>query len=522
MSGIDTDIGHFRSVPAKGEGEGEGGANPAGSPGGGPRRDVLRQKIGVRLLALIILFSSTVTLISTLSQLYIDYRQQVGSIEVRMGEIEKSYAGSLAAGLWNVDADQLQLQLDGIVHLSDMRFAQVREIATGGTKPLVVSAGQVEKHLLLVREVPLTFTAYGVAHQVGSFKLEATLDDVYDRLINTAIIILTSQGIKTFLVSMFTLYVFHRLVTRHLIAIAGFLDNHDSRSVPPQLVLERSEPSHPDELDRMVGAFNSMSVNLYASNHELAGVNAELERDIAIRLTKEQELQKTIQDLVEANMALDRFAYIASHDLQEPLRSITSFVQLLAKRYAGKLDHEADEYIEFTVAAAKRMYDLINDLLVFSRVDSRAAKFTAVSSRSACEAALQNLHETITESGADISVGDQPGVKGDAIQLMEVFQNLIGNGIKFHRAGVPPSISVTAQPEGDQWRFAIADNGIGIPPGQPDIFEIFRRLHTVVEFPGTGIGLAICKTIIQRHNGRIWFTSAPGAGTTFFFTLPRD
>ena len=230
----------------------------------------------------------------------------------------------------------------------------------------------------------------------------------------------------------------------------------------------------------------------------------------------------TVMLVVEANLALDRFAYIASHDLKEPLRVITSFVQLLSKRYTGKLDKDADEYIEFTVAAARRMYDLINDLLIFSQVDDKDAKFSQVASRAACDAALQNLRESIGESGATISVGDLPEVLGDAVQLMEVFPTLVGNAIKFHRPGEPPAISITARPEDGQWRFAVADNGIGIPPGLPDIFEVFRRLHAVSEFPGTGIGLAICKTIIQRHKGRIWFESEPGAGTTFYFTLPKE
>jgi light-regulated signal transduction histidine kinase (bacteriophytochrome) len=350
----------------------------------------------------------------------------------------------------------------------------------------------------------------------------ATLDDVYSRLINTAIVILISQGIKTFLVSMFILYIFYRLVTRHIIDIASFLERHDSRSFPPQLGLTRRPRAHPDELDQMVEAINAMSGDLYATNRELAGVNVELERDIAFRQTKEQEMEQMIEKLVEANAALDRFAYIASHDLKEPLRNITSFSQLLSKRYAGKLDPEADEYIEFVVSAAQRMYDLINDLMTFSSITDKEAKFTLISSQTACEDALQNLRESIKENKAEISVGELPNLQGDAIQLTEVFQNLIGNAIKFYKQGETPRVKVTAQEDGDYWRFAVTDNGIGVASSKQDIFEIFRRLHTIGEYPGTGIGLAICKSVIQRHKGRIWYESGPGAGTTFFFILPRS
>jgi signal transduction histidine kinase len=488
----------------------------------GTQRGLLRQRIGVRLLTFILLFSSLVTLISTLSQLYFDYRQQVSSIEARMSDIEKGYADSLAAGLWNVDPEQLQLQLNGIVRLSDIRFAQVREVARGATKPLLVTAGKPAEKSYLRHEIPLVFTSQNVPHLVGYFTIGATLDDVYQRLMNTAVVILISQGIKTFIVSMFIIFIFYRLVTRHIVDIAFFLDKHDSRQSAPQLTLMRKPRPLPDELDRMVEAINAMSNDLYTTNLELAGANVELENDIAIRQAKEQEMRQMIEKLVEANAALDRFAYIASHDLKEPLRNITSFTQLLSKRYVGKLDKDADEYIAFVVASAQRMYDLIDDLTVFSSISSKETKFSLVSSQSACENALQNLRESIKENKAEISVDQLPNVQGDSIQLMEVFQNLIGNAIKFHRPGERSKVRVTVEEDGNYWRFAVADNGIGVASSKQDIFEIFRRLHTVTEYPGTGIGLAICKSVIQRHKGQIWFETKPGVGTIFYFTLPRS
>jgi len=480
-----------------------------------------RSGIAARQLVAIVLFSSLVTLLSTILQLYLDYRRDVGAIENRLGEIERSYLRSLSGSLWNLDANQIQVQLDGILRLPDMQALEVRETVPEVAHPLVVTAGNRHERAVVRRDYPMVYDDRGTIRTIGVLYAEATLAEVYGRLLDKTVVILVSQGIKTFLVSMFILFIIHRLVTRHLTAIAGSLDNHDRHATPLELVLERPKPACRDELDRMVDAINSMSGDLYAAFTELAGANAELEKDIAIRQAKEQEMQELIQELVNSNTSLSRFVYIASHDLQEPLRSITSFVQLLARKYADKLDDEAAEYISFVVKSSVRMHDLINDLLVFSRIDAKEAKFSPISSQSACEAAIENLHESISESGAAISVGTLPEVVADATQLMEVFQNLIGNAIKFHGSGMAPSVSVTASSEEGAWRFAVADNGIGIQANQQDIFEIFRRLHTVGEFPGTGVGLAICKAIVSRHNGTIWFDSTPGQGTTFYFTIPK-
>lgn len=199
---------------------------------------------------------------------------------------------------------------------------------------------------------------------------------------------------------------------------------------------------------------------------------------------------------------------------------VTGFVQLLQRRYAGRLDAEADKYIDFAVDGAKRMQTLINDLLAYSRVGTRGRELSLTDSGAALQQALANLRTSIDEAGAQITNGDLPTVRADEMQLVQLLQNLIGNAIKF-RGESPPAIHVDARREEDRWRFAVSDNGIGIGPQFKDrIFLIFQRLHTREHYPGTGIGLAICKKIVDRHGGRIWVESRAGQGATFYFTLP--
>ena len=242
--------------------------------------------------------------------------------------------------------------------------------------------------------------------------------------------------------------------------------------------------------------------------------------DVTERQTKDQELHKAIERLTEVNSELERFAYVASHDLQEPLRTLTSFTQLLDRRFRDRMDPEADEYMSFIVDAAKRMHSLINDLLTYSRVTNADRGFGRVALADSCDQAMRNLKCAIEEAGAVITVGELPEVVADEVQLMQLFQNLIGNAVKFRRPQVAPEIAITARRRNGEWLVAVRDNGIGISTTDQDIFEIFRRLHTHAEYPGTGVGLAVCKRIVQHHQGRIWVESKPGEGSTFFFTLP--
>jgi PAS domain S-box-containing protein len=245
-------------------------------------------------------------------------------------------------------------------------------------------------------------------------------------------------------------------------------------------------------------------------------------REITDRKKAEEALKEKTEELARSNRELEAFAYVASHDLQEPLRMVTNFVQLLAKRYKGKLDSNADDFINFAVDGTMRMWNLINDLLAYSRVGTRAHPFEPINCETILQEALDNLKVTMEESGAVVTHDSLPTVMADSSQLGQLFQNLIGNAIKF-RGNERPRIHVSANRNGHGWTFSVRDNGIGIAPEYTErIFIIFQRLHGRQQYPGTGIGLAICKKIVERHGGRIWVESTPEKGATFYFTLPKE
>jgi len=243
-------------------------------------------------------------------------------------------------------------------------------------------------------------------------------------------------------------------------------------------------------------------------------------RDISVRKAAEAELLQNVQNLNRSNQELEQFANIASHDLQEPLRMVASYTQLLARRYKGKLDADADEFIAYAVDGAGRMQRLIQDLLAYSRVASKAGSLRRISSEDALLQALQNLRGVIEDSGALVIHDPLPSVMADEIQLIQLFQNLIGNAIKYQKPGIP-EVQVAASRNGaNKWTFSVKDNGLGIEPQYFEkIFGMFQRLHKREEFAGTGIGLAICKKIVERHGGRITVESQIGLGSTFKFAL---
>jgi PAS domain S-box-containing protein len=234
------------------------------------------------------------------------------------------------------------------------------------------------------------------------------------------------------------------------------------------------------------------------------------------------ELKRLETELRRSNADLQQLAYITSHDLQEPLRMITSYLQLIERRYKGRLDADADEFIGYAVNGAARMRTMINDLLEYSRIGTRVQVLQPTSTESAFAAALANLEIAIRENAATVTHDPLPVIKADPTQFTMLFQNLIGNGIKFHGRDAP-HLHVSARKEAGEWVFSVSDNGIGIEPQYfRRLFQVFQRLHTRDEYPGTGIGLALCKRIVERHGGRIWVESAAGKGATFYFTMPLE
>ena len=239
------------------------------------------------------------------------------------------------------------------------------------------------------------------------------------------------------------------------------------------------------------------------------------------RLNAERALEKRAEELAATNHELEQFAYVASHDLQEPLRMVASYAQLLLRRYGGKLDKDADEFIHYMVEGVTRMQALINDLLAFSRLGTRSREVKAVEPAEAVKNALFNLRAALDDAKAQVTVGALPAVRADLPQLAQLFQNLVGNAVKFRQPSRSAEITVEGRPAGKFVELTVRDNGIGIEEQYFNrIFVIFQRLHGRDAYPGTGIGLALCKKIVERHGGRIWLTSKPGEGSTFRFTLP--
>jgi signal transduction histidine kinase len=244
------------------------------------------------------------------------------------------------------------------------------------------------------------------------------------------------------------------------------------------------------------------------------------QRQRELRQRAEKNLARKVEELARSNAELEQFAYVASYDLQEPLRMVANYTQLLAERYRGKLDEQADKYIHYAVDGATRMQTLIQDLLNFSRVGRQGPRLKRTDCNAVVEQTLKNLETAIKESSAVVNYDRLPVLMADGSQLVQLFQNLIGNALKFRRPETP-SIHVNAEKNNNEWVFSVTDNGIGIAPEYfEDIFVIFKRLHTRVEYPGNGIGLAICRKIIEQHGGRIWVEPRPEPGSSFKFTLP--
>jgi light-regulated signal transduction histidine kinase (bacteriophytochrome) len=292
-------------------------------------------------------------------------------------------------------------------------------------------------------------------------------------------------------------------------------------------VLQTGQPVHDVEAEAVLSVDGSQvrlwlevsadPLVLDGKRHVILAMN-----NITARKKAEETLRRTAAELARSNNDLEQFAYVASHDLREPLRTVSGFVQLLQKKYADQLDAEARAFIGYAVDGAARMETLIKDLLAYARLGTRGREPVPTDAGAALRQVLDNLHESIRETAAEITHGELPAVRADPSQLTQLFQNLIGNAIKF-RGEAPPKIHVDASRDGDGWRFSVSDNGIGIEPKhQEQIFEVFRRLHRREQYEGTGIGLAICKKIVDRHGGRIWVESEPGQGATFSFTLPTS
>jgi light-regulated signal transduction histidine kinase (bacteriophytochrome) len=281
----------------------------------------------------------------------------------------------------------------------------------------------------------------------------------------------------------------------------------------------------------VTAAIRNITVRKAAEEH-LAQISAKLENqtvslqrkhdELELRVSERtEELAVAVQVLEQSNLELKQFAHVASHDLQSPLRSISGFVQLLKLEYEDKLDEQAQDWINRTVQSIAQMQTLIRDFLSYSRVDARSRPFSQTQFIDIVNDAVALLDSSIHDSGGQVTYGELPAIMCDRSQMVQLIQNLIGNGLTYD-GEKPPHIHVSVERSENEWTFAVRDNGIGIVPVHHELIcEVFRRLHDQTEYPGTGIGLAVCRRVVERHGGRIWVKSEPGRGSTFYFTIPE-
>ncbi|WP_111641107.1 sensor histidine kinase [Marinimicrobium alkaliphilum] len=501
------------------------------SPSSGLRSAFSRRGIGRRLLLLIILFSSCVTLLSTGVQLYVDYQRDLSAINTRLDEVESGYLGSISASLWNLDIRQLQLQLEGVRHLPDIQSVAVYENPQGVDNPLALRIGEPVEQRAIVREYRLVYHLGGEGRDIGRLVINASMDEVYRRLWEKAVVILMTQGVKTFVVSLFILYIFYRLVTQHLSTIAQFVSRFKLGKATSQLTLARTPPRKADELDQVTHAFNELGDNLHQAYEALREVNAELERDIIARRRAEEEVKRLNEGLEQrvrqrtaeleaANKELASFSYSVSHDLRAPLRRIEGFRRILVEDCGHDLHGDAGHYLSRIESGTREMAEMIDSFLRLSRVTQGELCVEDTNVSQLVQRVFNQQQEREPDRPARLEL--EPDICADVDRrIFEVLiTNLLDNAWKYSRQRNEILIRFARDQSSGQNVYCLGDNGVGFDMKYADrLFTPFSRLHKAEDFDGIGIGLATVQRIIARHGGRIWAKSSPGAGATFYFTL---
>ncbi len=460
-----------------------------------------------RLLATVLLFSCAITLLLTALQLYRDYSRGVELIETRLSDIDRSNRDSLGEGLWQLNRTELQLQLNGILRLADMCAAEVRETGSSAT-PMVVTAGSRKTGAVISREFPIFYPIHGTPQKIGTLYVQATLANLYQALTQTALVILISQAAYTFIVALFTIYIFSRLVTRHLATIARLVGEYDFRAAPKPFVLPRRQPSRPDELDRVVSAFNSMGARLHD----------------AYLAERDATAQREARHLAEAaNRAKSEFLANMSHELRTPLNGILGYTQILLRD--SKQSERQRNAIEVIHRSGEHLLTLIEDTLDFARIE--AGKLRIEMADVSLPGVLDTIRDIIgvkaeqkrlrfrCESAADLGCA----VRADERRLRQVLLNLLANAIRFTDTGWV-SLQVTRTPAGAV-RFCVRDSGIGIPADRlRAIFEPFEQAGSPERRAGgAGLGLAISQQFVRAMGGEIHVESTVAHGSAFWFDL---
>lgn len=477
-------------------------------------------RIGPRIIAAILLLSTLITSVAIALHLMINYAADRARQESSLGLIARSVVPNLALSIWNYDREQIRVQLEALAGVPQIARVTLVLSEQPDAEPLVAGSADPGAETI-ERSFPVVLAVQGQRETtLGTLTLVSSLEPLIANLRSQLLQIVVFQAGNIFLLSAAFLWLLYRLLLRHVTAIADYVQNTSVDTLDRELALDRRAPAEGDELEQVVGAINGMRTKLL---EDIAARSA-YEREIAeerIRTAREGERAEIesarAELLAEANRDLESFSYSISHDLRAPLRAIVGFSEMLEEDYAADLPEGAREHLDRIRSRARRMGTLIDDLLAFSRTSRAPLARATVRMRDLVEQAWAEARDASPRGDATLVLQDLPDVQADRALLMQVLVNLLGNACKY--AHPDRAVRVEVGWDGKAW--FVRDNGVGFDMNYADkLFGVFQRLHRDDEYPGTGVGLAIVQRILHRHGGRIWAESRPGAGATFFFTLP--
>ena len=489
------------------------------------------QSIGKKLLIWIVFFSSLITILLSGIQLYVDYQVEITDIDMRLDEIENSYKSSVEASLWNVDIEQLEIQMEGIKRLPDVQAVIVKE-KQDIDSAIFLQKGDKDNYGVFRNYDLIQIDGSDVIH-IGNLYVEISLKAVYQRLFNKALTIILVQGVKTFFVSLFILLVFYRLVTRHLITIELFLKEVDLKHSFSQLNLFRSKKQPKDELDNLVDAYNSMSSDLRDAYNELKIVNSQLEEDIIARQKAEKEVillneeleQRVLlrtAELEAANKELNTFCYSVSHDLRAPMRRIDGFRNNFEELYGDTIDQKGQHYLNRMKVCVMEMNEMIDSFLILSKATSFELVLSAVNLSVVAARIMERLQEKESHRDIRLHIQDDVIARCDVRLVELLLSNLLENAWKYTSKMPFTRIRFYTKEMEGAVVYIVEDNGVGFDMELAgNLFAPFTRLHLPQDFQGVGIGLATVRRIVARHGGKVWADASVNQGATFYFTLKQ-
>ena len=472
-------------------------------------RQRLNSKIARRLVWYILACSTVITMFLTAIQLFRDYRIEVDNINIRMEHIGISDLSTLSEFIWVVDFDSVKTKVEGLLSLPDICYVRVND-ESGDT---VVAVGQQFDQDVISQQFQLNHFYRGKSYLIGELYVQTSLRGVYQRIWDKVVVILISQGTKTFLVSLFILLIVYWFLTRHLLAIANYVTVLDFHNKATHLQLDRKQNywTRDDELMVVVDSLNAMHDKLWESYQEILAHQSGLERQVRQRT---EQLQRKDSDI-------STFTYSVSHDIRAPLRSIFGFADALSEDYGKQLDENAQDYLSRIRNAALRMGDLIDDLLLLTRISQADMSLSDVDLGAQIDDIIESIGKSTPQRKIDWRIQSGIQVRADKKLIKIVFENLLGNAVKFTESRDPAIIEVECELRPDKQILSVRDNGVGFDMKYKDkLFTAFQRLHGL-DFEGSGIGLATVQKIISRHGGKVWAQASPDTGATFFLSLPR-